>query len=111
MVRAAADDDAGALLRQGADDLGLIVEQVVIAGEAGAFRRKDAASLIPAGKQGAQAVMLEFILKQGGIHAAFLRGQGDDLPVIIGNIQFLCQHFPHGLSAAAILTRDGDDHF
>ena len=72
---------------------------------------KQAAALISAGEQGAQAVVLELILKKGGIHAAFLGCHGDDFPVIIGNVQLLRQHFPHSLSAAAVLARDGNNHF
>ena len=73
-----------------------------------------AAGLMAAGtaaEQGAQVDLFLFILEQGRVHTAVLGRHGNDIAVVIGDLQTLSQHFADRASAAAVLARDGNDRF
>ena len=109
MVGAASDDNAGAFFCELADDFCLIAKKVVILCKTCAFRGKRGGIFEAAGKERTQRAVLFFlILEQSGMNAAFFGSERNNLPVVAGNIQTLCQHFADGTSAAAILTGDGN---
>ena len=109
MVGAASDDNAGAFLCELADDFCLIAKKIVILCKTCAFRGKRGGIFEAAGKERTQRAVLFFlILEQSGMNAAFFGSERNNLPVVAGNVQTLCQHFADGTSAAAVLTGDGN---
>ena len=109
-VRTAADDDAGTLFRQVADDVGLADVELV-----GNGHRVDQTHRVgrdrdieqeAAGDGGVFTDFLDELVRE----AAFLCYLIDQLLVIVGNSELLGDFFANGSAAAAELPADGD-HF
>ena len=101
IVRSPAHNDAGPLLRDAANGLGLGQNGPVVGGDA------------PAGENPGQQTSAGVVLLRAFDHllrqARFLRGNLDDLLVIIRNLQHRRDPLGHRVTAGAVFPADGDD--
>ena len=109
IVRAAAHDDAGPLVRQVQNDLALddpqkVVGRQAVHGVAAAHARKGIGEQVFPGRSVLPLLLHKFLVKASGHGHLF-----DQLLVVVGHAQQLGHPLAHGAAAASELPADGDD--